>query len=321
MNFTNFQLITMPINNKYPKDVFTSLRELLGMEQYAHNFSLLARKQKVKSILGGRHASQLRGRGLDFEEVRQYVKGDDIRNIDWKVTARTQTTHTRVFSEEKEKPALIVVDQSKSMFFGSVAKTKSVVAAELAAITAFRILKQGDRVGGVVFADNGIDILLPKRDRRNILRFLEKIVTRNRELKQSNPIIFEDALHQAISKITNIVTHDFLIIIIGDFIRYSPKVVKFISQVAQHNDVILAKITDPLESDIPAQKFIAGDSQHQISVDGTGRQLRNKFHDGFENDLHAFQDKMKKHRIPVFTVNTVEPIDQQLKDIFKGGRK
>ena len=118
------------------------------MESMAWGFSFQARKQKVKSILGGKHSSKLRGRGLDFEEVRTYVPGDDIRNIDWKVTARTQKTHSKGFSEEKEKPALIVVDQSKSMFFGSVKRTKSVVAAELAALAAFRILKEGDRVGG-----------------------------------------------------------------------------------------------------------------------------------------------------------------------------
>lgn len=290
------------------------------MEQHARHFSLLARQQKVKSILGGKHASKLRGRGLDFEEVRQYVKGDDIRNIDWKVTARTRQTHTRVFSEEKEKPALIVVDQSKSMFFGSTKRTKSVVAAELAALMAFRVLKQGDRVGGVVFADNGIDVLLPKRDRRNILRLLEKIVQRNHELKTSSPVPFEETLRETMGKIRNIVTHDFLVVVISDFHRYSPEVIKFISQVSQHNDVILAKITDPMERDIPHTKFIAGDAETQITVDGTNKKIKTRFAEGFESDFHAFQNQMKKHRIPVFAINTEDPLDEQMKEVFKGGR-
>lgn len=311
----------MSSEDKYPKDVFTSLRELLNMEQHAHHFSLLAHKQKVKSILGGRHASKLRGRGLDFEEVRQYVKGDDIRNIDWKVTARTQKTHTRVFSEEKEKPALIVVDQSNSMFFGSVKRTKSVVAAELASLAAFRVLKQGDRVGGIVFADNGIDVLLPKRDRRNILRFLEKIVSRNQELIESVPVKYEELLKETMVKIRNIVTHDFLVVIISDFHRYSPEVIKFIVQTAQHNDVILAKITDPMEQTIPDTKFIAGDFDTQITVDGTSKKLRDRFEEGFEKDYVDFQSEMKKHRIPVFMINSIEPLEQQVKDVFKGGKK
>jgi uncharacterized protein (DUF58 family) len=305
----------------YPPDIFVSLQDLLKMEHFARGFSFLARKQKVRSILGGKHASKLRGRGLDFEEVRNYVAGDDIRNIDWKVTARTQKTHTRVYSEEKEKPALIVVDQSKSMFFGSQKRTKSVVAAELAALAAFRVLKEGDRVGGVVFADNGIDIVFPKRDRKNILRFLEKIVERNHELEKSSPLKFEEALRETVSKIRNMVSHDFLIIVISDFHRYSPEVIKFISRLAQHNDVILAKVFDPMERDIPAAKVIAGDGGKQIVMDGESKRLREKFQEGFDQDYTDFETQMKKHRIPLMMIDTIAPVDEQLKEIFKGTKR
>lgn len=306
---------------KYPKDVFTSLGELLDMEHLARNFSLLAKKQKVSSIMGGKHASKLRGRGLDFEEVRQYVKGDDIRNIDWKVTARTKVTHTRVYSEEKEKPALIVVDQTSAMFFGSKKRTKAVVAAELAALTAFRVLKEGDRVGGVVFADNGIDILMPKRDRRNILRFLERIVSRNHELVSSSDSQYENHLNEAMMRIRNLVTHDFLIVVISDFHRYSPKVMKFIAQMRQHNDVILAKVTDPLERDIPQMQFVAGNKDTQITIDGKSKELRNTFAKGYDKDLTDFQSKMKKYGVPVFTIDTISPVNNQLKNHLTGGAK
>ncbi len=301
----------------YPEDIFVSLQDLLKMEHFARGFSFLARKQKVRSILGGKHASKLRGRGLDFEEVRNYVAGDDIRNIDWKVTARTQKTHTRVYSEEKEKPALIVVDQSKSMFFGSQKRTKSVVAAELAALAAFRVLKEGDRVGGVVFADHGIDIVFPKRDRKNILRFLEKIVERNHELEKSSSLKFEEALKETVLKIRNMVSHDFLIIVISDFYRYSTEVIKFISRLAQHNDVILAKVFDPMERDIPAAKVIAGDGRKQIVMDGESKRLREKFQEGFDQDYADFETQMKKHRIPLMMIDTIAPVDEQLKEIFK----
>jgi uncharacterized protein (DUF58 family) len=301
----------------FPADIFCSLKDLLGMERYAHHFDLLARKQRVKSILGGKHASKLRGRGLDFEEVRQYVKGDDIRNIDWKVTARTREAHTRVFSEEKEKPALILVDQSKSMFFGSQKKTKSVVAAELAALAAFRILKEGDRVGGIVFNDQESDIVFPKRDRRNILRFFENIVKRNHELVSGKTGSFEDLLKNVTAKTQNIVTHDFLILIISDFHRYSPSVLKSVTMLSQHNDVILAKITDPFERDIAEVKFVAGDEQTQVSVDGKEKSLRKKFEEGFDADYRDFEAHLKKHRIPIFQIDTVQPIDQQIKDLFK----
>ncbi len=302
----------------YPPEVFVSLNDLLGMELLAKGFSFLAKKQRVKSILGGKHASKLRGRGLDFEEVRNYVAGDDIRNIDWKVTARTKKTHTKVFSEEKERPVLIVVDQSKSMFFGSEKYTKSVVAAKLAALTAFRVLKEGDRVGGVVFADNGIDFVLPKRNKKNVLHFFEKIIERNHQLKDSNPVVFEEALKETFIKIKNIVTHDYLIIIISDFLRYHPELIKFISQISQHNDLILAKVHDPMERNIPNEKIIVGDGKNQLVLDGKNDTIQQKIMNSFDDNLNDFKSQMKKYRVPVILVDTVSEIDNQLKEILKG---
>jgi uncharacterized protein (DUF58 family) len=303
-------------SEEYNPDIFVDLQDLLKMEHFARGFSFLARKQRVKSILGGKHASKLRGRGLDFEEVRNYVAGDDIRHIDWKVTARTQKTHSRVFSEEKEKPALIVVDQSKSMFFGSQKRMKSVVAAELAALSAYRVLKEGDRVGGIVFADNGIDILYPKRDRRNILRFLEKIVARNKELKDSTAVKYSENLRETLRRIQNIVTHDFLVIIISDFMRYSPEVIKFIAGLARRNDVVLAKIYDPMEENIMHDKFVAGSEDSQVFVEGDSSKIKEKFKNGFNSDLSSFETEMKKHKVSLLTLNTVEDVDKQIKELL-----
>ncbi|WP_121665529.1 DUF58 domain-containing protein [Mesonia aquimarina] len=306
----------MTESKKYPKDVFISLPELLKKEHSARSLSFLSRKHKVNSVLSGKHASKLRGRGLEFEEVRNYVKGDDIRNIDWKVTARTQKTHTRVYTEEKEKPVLIVVDQSKSMFFGSQKRTKSVVAAELAAIAAFRTLKEGDRVGGIVFADNDFDVISPKRSRKNTVHFFEKIVQRNQELINSRPIEFEPALKKVIQRINNLVTHDFTVIIISDFIRYSPKLIKAIASISRHNDLILAKIADPLEYAIPNEKFVAGNLTNQIVINGKSQTINKAFQQGFTKDYNSFKNEMRKYHVPVFMVDTVQKLDDQLKEVF-----
>lgn len=304
----------------YPKDIFVSLQELLKMEHFARGFSFLAKKQKVRSILGGKHASKLRGRGLDFEEVRNYVAGDDIRNIDWKVTARTQKTHSKVFSEEKEKPALIVVDQSKSMFFGSVKRTKAVVAAELAALAAFRVLKEGDRVGGAIIANDQVEIIVPKRDRRNALRFLEKIVHHNHQIDTLPTSRDDQSFKIAMAKIRNIVTHDYLVIIISDFYRYAPEVAKYASRLAMHNDVILVKVFDPMERDIPKAQLIMGDGQKQIMVKGDQASIRKQFERGFDDNFNAFEVEMKKHKVPVFKLDTIQPVDLQLKEILKTRR-
>ncbi len=301
----------------YPEHIFTSLNELLSMSRHARLFRFSGKKKKINRILGGSHPSRLRGRGLDFEEVRDYVKGDDIRHIDWKVTARTRETHTRVYTEEKERPVLIVVDQSKSMFFGSVKRMKSVVAAELAAIAAFRVLKKGDRVGGVVFADNGTDYILPKRNRKNILRFLDQIVKRNHELAESDEVDFKTALPDVINRVANIVTHDYLLIIISDFHRYSEEVVKSIVILSQHNDILLAKVADPMEQELPQTDFVAGDTTYQITIRGKSGEVRKKYSDHYASSLEKFESRMQKHRIPVFTFNTQDPVEDQLKNLFK----
>lgn len=306
----------MKKNDTFPKNVFVSISDLLAMEPVANGFSFLANKQRVKSILGGKHASKLRGRGLDFEEVRSYVAGDDIRNIDWKVTARTQKTHLRVYSEEKEKPVLIVVDQTKSMFFGTVLKTKSVVAAELAALAAFRVTKEGDRVGGIVFGDEGVDVVLPKRNRKNILQFFEVLTKRNRNLKTSVAKDYKATNNAVFKQVKNIVTHDYLVIVISDFQMYAAETIKYISSIAQHNDVILAKVYDPMEKLLMPTKFVGGDGQKQIAIDGTSSRYQKRFSDGFDEEFLRFEGEMKKHRIPVFKINTAEDVALQIRGIL-----
>ncbi len=310
----------MAKENTYPKNIFTSLNELLQLESFSKNSPFLAKKQRVSSVLGGKHASKLRGRGLDFEEVRNYVPGDDIRTIDWKVTARTQKTHTKVYSEEKEKPALIIVDQTKSMFFGSKLKMKSVVAAELAATAAFKVIKEGDRVGGIIIGDDKIDIVYPKRDRKNILLFLEKLVENNRALLNSKASNMDTKVQNVFQKIRNLVTHDFLVVVISDFQRYDKKVIKNISYIAQHNDVVLAKIYDPMERNIPNTEIIATDGKMQVLVQGRNSNIRRKARELFDSDFSQFEDTMKKYRIPLFKINTVEPIKKQLEEVFKSVR-
>ena len=175
------ELIKEREQRKGPPEVYATLRDLVGLQYDAHGFSFLPR-HAIHSLLSGRHRSRLRGRGLDFDEVRKYVAGDDIRNIDWRVTARVGSTHTKMFTEERERPVLLIVDQSASMFFGSRLYMKSVTAAHAAALGAWRTLEVGDRVGGIVFDNTTLDYLSPKRDRRTVQRLLSLISSRNRAL-------------------------------------------------------------------------------------------------------------------------------------------
>ena len=135
----------------------------------------------------GERPSRVRGRGMDFDEVRLYQPGDDVRSIDWRVTARKGKPHTKVFREERERPTLILVDQTQSMFFGSRGRLKSVVAAEIAARTAWRALAAQDRVGGLVLDGRGVHVFKPLRREAAVLRLLAAVVRANNALTRHAP--------------------------------------------------------------------------------------------------------------------------------------
>lgn len=294
------------------------LEDLLRTERLSRFFSLSKSRDKVKSLLGGKHASSLRGRGMDFEEVRNYVPGDDIRNIDWKVTARTKKTHSKVFSEEKEKPSMICLDQSPSMFFGSTYATKSVLAAQLAAAISFRVIKEGDRVGGMVFGKDEVDLIYPKRDRRNLLRFFERISLKNRALidgRSSDDFDFEGRFKSAISKLQNLVTHDFLIVIISDFYRYSPSVLKSFKQLSLHNDLVLIQVRDDMEKSLPSERFVIGSENLQLEIDGKSDEIRQAQNKDYQDRLSEFSERLKKLGIPLLHFSSNASLEDQIRAI------
>ena len=151
-----------------PRGVYANLDDLIRIQFEARDFSFLPR-QPVSSVLSGRYASRLRGRGLNFEELRRYLPGDDVRTMDWKVTARTRTPHVRVYTEEKDRSVVLIVDQRINMFFGTRNKLKSVTAAELAALAAWRAVAVGDRVGAVIFNDSDIVDVRPQRSQNSVI--------------------------------------------------------------------------------------------------------------------------------------------------------
>ena len=303
-----------------PPEVYVSLRDLIALQYEARGFSFLP-KYAVQSILSGRHRSKLRGRGLDFEEVRQYVSGDDIRNIDWKVTARVGKAHTKVFTEEKERPVFLIVDQSSSMFFGSRLYFKSVIAAHLAAIGCWRVIDQGDRVGGIVFNDNTIKYVSPKRDRRSVQRFLSFVSELNQELKATAvPDSQVNSLNKAIQQAQQVVTHDYLVFVISDFNNADDLSLKELIRIKRNNDVMLAHISDPAEMEIDAKKITLSDGQYQIRLE-KDRSLRKKFKSEQLDWLEKARLECKKYGIPFLNFHTEPDVAKQLRSMLGEQRK
>jgi len=302
------------------QNIIPTLRELLNLEHLVAStaFSLLP-KQPVHSVLAGKHASKLRGRGLDFDEVRKYVAGDDIRNIDWRVTARTRSSHTKVFTEEKEKPVFVVTDMTPGMFFGSKIYTKNFIAAQLAAISAFKVLKNTDRFGGLVFNNEGCRTFAPQRSRKVVMQYLQKLVDESESFLTENKIIESktEVLEKALHRTVSMTTHDFVILIISDFRGISQASKKHLIQLSRHNDVILARISDPLEERLPDEKLVLSDGDLQILWDANRRKAGEKYSKSDEENRGTFLNEMAKYGIPIMELNTVEDIRSQLKSLFK----
>ena len=295
-------------------NIYASLKKLVALQHQASGFSFLP-KQPVHSILSGRHSSRLRGRGLNFEELRHYRAGDDIRTMDWKVTNRTQKPHVRVYTEEKERPVLLLVDQRISMFFGSQLKMKSVIAAELAALAAWRVLSVGDRIGALVFNDTEIVETRPHRSRKNVMQILHHVLKFNHALKAEYPAEQNNAqLNLALKETERLSGHDYLIVIISDMSGWNAETVKRIKRLARHNDVMASLVFDPMESTLPdSSQLVLSDGDMQIQVDSGKAGLKASYTEHFESAVEHLQQELNKHGIPVIPMDTSEDVLSQVR--------
>jgi len=292
-------------------EVTVDLPALMALQSQAHGFSFLPR-QPARSLLAGQHASRLRGRGLNFEELRRYLPGDDPRTIDWKVSARTRRIHSRVFTEERERPALLVVDQRMCMFFGSRVKLKSVVAAEAAAIAAWRTLAVKDRIGAVIFGDTDQTVIRPQRSRATVLRILQALVKQNHRLTSDAPAFDPARLNAALRKTRDVATHDHLVILITDAHGADEETRQLATEIARHNDLLAIFIYDPLEADFNArERAVVSDGQMQLEVSSRLSSLREEFRNDFQSRLSQARKFLLTRQVPLLTLDTEQDLMRQ----------
>lgn len=293
--------------------VHVSLADLRALEGRAKALHFLPR-QPARSVLNGRHASRMRGRGLNFEELRGYLPGDDVRSIDWKVTARTREPHVRVFTEERDRPTLILVDQRMSMFFGSTLKMKAVTAAEMAALAAFRVLDQDDRVGAIVFGDSHIAEVRPQRSRRAVHRLLSEIADANARLHAEAPNVEPMPLNRPLQSVARIARHDYLVIVISDFDGVDDRTETLLAGLARHNDLVLCLVTDPLAHDLPGgMRLVISDGMLQASIDTDAGEVRRDLMESSSQRLARIADWQRKLGIPVLPLSAGEETVPQVR--------
>lgn len=295
--------------------VYVSLGQLMALQFQTRGLSFVAR-QPQGSILAGNHASRLRGRGLNFDELRRYQPGDDLRHLDWRASLRTGKPVIRTFTEERDRPALIVVDQRMSMFFGSVRSFKSAVAAELGALAAWMVFNAGDRVGGLVFNDEHIDSVAPLRSRKRVEALCSRIVQRNAALSAGNPDHEADGqLDKVLQRCLALAGHDHLICIVSDFAGAGDRTLQLVRQLSAHNDVIALQVYDPLALNVPdSGHLMVTQGQLQVELAVQKRQVRQPLGDFLGGRLKDVASLLRRSQVPLLMISTALPAVDQLRD-------
>lgn len=277
--------------------IYTDLNDLLKIKAQTAGFSF-SPKQGRCSIFSGLHESRLRGRGLNFEELRHYNNGDDVKNLDWKVTLRTGKPHVRAYSEEKERQIWLCVDQRQSMFFSSQQTMKSVVAANIAALCLWRVLADADRVGGYIFNDQTSFHFKPQRSNTLALQFIQQLHTANHQLQVgiTDVDVPKIRLTDMLATLQALQAKSKTFVIISDWYGFDEECANRLRALQQHNDVIAVHISDPLEQElINVDSLITSDGHYQLQLSSQQLQRnKNALQHAYQADFLAKQNLLQQ---------------------------
>ncbi|MGI9228568.1 MAG: DUF58 domain-containing protein [Gammaproteobacteria bacterium] len=253
---------------------------------------------RIKARQSGEYQSSFKGRGMEFDESRPYQPGDDIRNIDWRVTARTGKTHTKLFREERERPVFLWIDLRLAMFFATQGRFKSVLAAELASMIAWSALQQGDRVGGLIFSDADHHEIKPGRGKTAVLRFINQIVRQHNGRDAATPVEWQYPLEHALRRLRRVARPGSLIFLFSDFRQLDAAAEVQLSRLCRHNDVGMLFIHDQLESGLPpAGRYKMTDGREEFLLDTYDNSLVQAYQQQFQLRRQQLQTLAETNRL------------------------
>ncbi len=298
-----------------------SLQQMLLQRYAAKTLEYLTHSRSIAGI-SGLHLSKMRGRGIDFEEFRPYQPGDDIRLIDWRVTARTGRPFTKVFREERERPVIIAVDQTHNMYFGSQTAFKSVVAAQAAAVFCWLAIDNGDRVGGLVFSDVESSLVRPKRSRRSALHLLNQVYLFNQQLQQvkdpeaqqpTDPD-FVPGLAHALGQIRRITKPGSTLYVLSDFVTLDDRALRYLNQLSRHNNVICCFIYDALEETLPVPGIYSiTDGSRKGALNTHSSKARVRYREQFRMRMETLETELDKIQIRLIKMRTNQLVVEQIR--------
>ena len=262
-------------------------------------------KSAIKSQHNGGFVSRVKGRGMEFDETRLYQAGDDIRSIDWRVSARTGKTYTKLYREERERAVFISVDYSPTMQFATRGVFKAVQAAKLAALLAWRAQHHGDRIGGQVFSSQHCLELKPHNGKQSVLRFFHALVADMPEQIIAYP------LETIISRLNQHVKPGSLVYLISDFRGLNTACEAHLARLTQHCDVVLIQVLDPLETHLPKTgRYQLTNGEQQLSLDTNETQRATNYQQRFQRRQAELQAVVKKLRLGYLQcLTTDKPLD------------
>ncbi|VAW44150.1 hypothetical protein PA3071 [hydrothermal vent metagenome] len=276
----------------------------------------LAHQNNLMSSSSGNHHALRKGRGMTFSEVRQYQAGDDIRHIDWRVTARTQKPHTKVFIEEHERPVIVVTEQTPALFFGSQTRLKINQALNISAILSWVALSQNERVGGLSFNHHHHQWVAPKRSQATLLTNLQKAIQLQLAIQNpgaSNPMYWQNTL----KKLNQVVKPGSKVFLVGDLLQLSQTSRGYLQKLRRHNDIVALHIVDPLEKTLPNLGWLSltatphHSAEQNLTLDSFNPETRAWYAQRYQTQWqHAFK-QFTQLNIPLLEITSDQhPVEQ-----------
>lgn len=268
-------------------------------------------KGLVNQVFSGEYHSVFKGRGMEFSEVREYQFGDDIRSIDWNVTARFDHPFIKVFEEERELTVILMVDLSGSLFFGSLDKTKQQIAAELSAVLAFSALKNNDKVGLILFTDRIERFVPPRKGRKHVLRIIRELLSFTPEGKGTN-------IKSALEYLNNAVKKKGIVFLISDFMDTGYE--KILKIVSRKHDFVAIALNDEREVALPKVGLIKlhdAESGEERYIDTTSKEFQRWFVKSRAASLSYRKDLFLKSRLDSINIRTNQSYIKPLIDFFR----
>lgn len=303
--------------------VYSSLESLLRLQNQVRTLNLAKRHAQARHV--GLHRSVFKGRGMDFAESRPYQPGDDIRTIDWRVTARSGKVHTKVFQEEREKPVLIWLDLRAPMFFATRGRFKSVVAAEVAGLLIWKTMSEGDRAGGVLQQADGHLEFKPARSRASVLGLMRALADATARdvsrLPPSNGTTNGALLQESWRRLRRVAEAGSQVFVVSDFRHASAQALQQLAMINRQAQVTLVSVRDPLEEQLPPQGVLrVTDGKKGLWVNLKHAIWRRDYHERQRQAQVSLQEFSRKHRIPLISLSTRDTVTERLLKLVRGMR-